>query len=70
MEPLGWIHTSPTESNQLSPFAAAQQYRHLVTNQNWDAETSTIATCSFTTGSCSLSLYKLTGAGMEWAKLN
>jgi len=46
------------------------QYKQLVNNQDWDAETSVVATCSFTTGSCSLSVYKLSGAGMEWSKQN
>jgi len=46
------------------------QYRMLVQNQEWDAETSVVATCSFTTGSCSLGVYKLSGQGMEWAKVN
>jgi hypothetical protein len=54
----------------LSPFAAAMQYKLLLNNQNWDAESTVVATCSFTTGSCSLSVYKLSGEGMEWAKQN
>ena len=29
-----------------------------------------IATCSFTQGSCSLSLYKMTKEGFEWAEKN
>lgn len=44
------------------------QYKLLTKNQDWDAETAVVATCSFTTGSCSLCVYKLTGAGCEWAK--
>jgi len=32
----------------------------LAENTNWDVEASIIITCSFTTGSCSLSVYKLT----------
>ena len=37
-------------------------------NQTWDAEASIIITSSFTTGSCSLSVYKLTPSGVEFGK--
>ena len=70
MEPLGWIHTAPTETHALSPYSAQMHYKLLVNNSNWDAESAIIATCSFTTGSCSLSVYKLSDAGFEWAKSN
>ena len=39
-------------------------------NSNWDTDSSIIVTCSFTTGSCSLSVYKLTPFGLEWGKNN
>lgn len=42
----------------------------MVNNPTWDTETSVIATCSFTTGSCSLSVYKLTAPGIDWGKAN
>ena len=45
-------------------------YKLLVANQSWDTEAAVVATCSFTHGSCSLSVYKLSTAGMEWAKVN
>lgn len=70
LEPLGWIHTAPAETHQLSPFAASLHSKHLINNSNWDADVSVVATCSFTTGSCSLSVYKLTPAGLEWGKQN
>ena len=60
MEPLGWIHTQPSESHALSSFDASIHSRLLVENTNWDVESSIIITSSFTTGSCSLSVYKLT----------
>lgn len=60
MEPLGWIHTQPSETHALSAFDASIHSKLLVNNSNWDAEASIIVTCSFTTGSCSLSVYKLT----------
>jgi len=68
MEPLGWIHTAPTEAHQLSPFAAAMHSKLLLDNSEYDVEASVIATCSFTTGSCSLSVYKLTQQGLDWGK--
>lgn len=40
----------------------------LIDNPAWDTETAVVATCSFTTGSCSLSVYKLTSQGFEWGK--
>lgn len=70
LEPLGWIHTAPAETHALSPFSASMHSKLLVSNPNWDTEASVIATCSFTTGSCSLSVYKLTTAGIEWGKAN
>ena len=42
----------------------------LMDNSNWDTDSSIIVTCSFTTGSCSLSVYKLTPLGLEWGKNN
>jgi len=60
MEPLGWIHTQPFETNSLSAFDASIHTRLLENNEKWDAEASIIITTSFTTGSCSLSVYKLT----------
>jgi pre-mRNA-processing factor 8 len=70
LEPLGWIHTAPAETHALSPFSASMHAKLLQSNVNWDAEASVIATCSFTTGSCSLSVYKLTTLGIEWGKVN
>ena len=70
LEPLGWLHTAPAETHALSPFSAALHSKLLMNNPSWDAEASVIATCSFTTGSCSLSVYKLTQAGMDWGKEN
>jgi|LauGreDrversion4_2_1035121.scaffolds.fasta_scaffold10899_2 pre-mRNA-processing factor 8 len=70
-EPLGIIHTQPSESHALSAFDANGLGKILVDNTSkWDIETATVLTCSFTTGSCSLSLYKLTQTGLEWAKAN
>jgi pre-mRNA-processing factor 8 len=60
LEPLGWIHTSPSETHMLSAFDSTLHAKMLMEHRNWDAESSIIVNCSFTTGSCSLSVYKLT----------
>lgn len=52
----------------MTPFAAAQHYKLLVQNQAWDTDSAIAVTCSFTTGSCNLSVYKPTETGLEWAK--
>ena len=70
MEPLGWIHTQPSETGQLSPIDAAMHARLLEDNQGWDTESAVIATCSFIQGSCSLSVYRLSPEGLEWARAN
>jgi len=36
LEPLGWIHTQPTETGQLSPTDAALHARLLEDRQDWD----------------------------------
>ena len=44
--------------------------RLLEDHQSWDTESAVIATCSFTQGSCSLSVYKLTPEGLDWGNKN
>lgn len=70
MEALGWIHTQPNELPQLAPQDVVTHGRFLADNPDWDPEMSITITCSFTPGSCSLSAYKLTPTGFEWAKQN
>lgn len=60
LEPLGWIHTQPSETHALSAFDCGIQGKLILDNSTWDADTATCLTVSFTTGSCSLSLYRLT----------
>lgn len=66
LEPLGWIHTQPNETGQLVA-TDSTMHSKLIERHSWDAEKSIIGTCSFTQGSCSLSVYKLTPKGLEWA---
>jgi len=70
MEPLGWIHTQPNESPQLSPLDVTMHAKILNENKAWDADACVVITCSFTPGSCSLTAYKLTPAGLQWGKSN
>ena len=60
MEPLGWIHTQASELGHLSGIDAKMHGKLLESRPDWDIETSVIGTCSFTQGSCSLSMYSLT----------
>lgn len=66
MEPLGWIHTQPTESPQLPAQDVVMHSKLLSSNKTWSNDRCVIITCSFTPGSCSLAAYKLTPAGYEW----
>jgi len=70
MEPLGWIHTQPTELPQLSPKDVINHSKILVDNPSWDGDKTIVLTCSFTPGSVSLGAYKLTPQGFEWGRLN
>ena len=66
LEPLGWLHTQPSELPQLPPQDVIMHSRIMSDNVNWDGEKAIIITCSFTPGSCSLTAYKLTSQGYEW----
>jgi len=70
MEPLGWIHTQPTELPQLSPRDVINHSKILTDNPSWDGDKTVILTCSFTPGSVSLGAYKLTPQGFEWGRQN
>uniref|UniRef100_H2Z6W6 MPN domain-containing protein n=1 Tax=Ciona savignyi TaxID=51511 RepID=H2Z6W6_CIOSA len=63
LEPLGWIHTQPNESPQLSPQDVTTHAKIMADNPQWDGEKTVVITCSFTPGSCSLTAYKLTPSG-------
>ncbi|CAI5475746.1 unnamed protein product [Closterium sp. Yama58-4] len=70
LEPLGWVHTQPSEAPQLNPQDVTQHARLLEGNRSWDGDRCIVITCSFTPGSCSLAAYKLTPAGYEWGRQN
>jgi len=69
-EPLGWIHTQPSELPQLSPRDVVMHSKILADNPTWDGDKTVVLTCSFTPGSVSLGAYKLTPQGFEWGRLN
>lgn len=70
MEPLGWLHTQPSELMQLPPGDAIMHAKTLETHQTWDGEKAIVLTCAFTPGSCSLTAHKLTPKGFAWGKDN
>ena len=70
LEPLGWLHTQPQETGQLSAFDVSMHAKILADNMTWDVETSVVITSSFTQGSCTLSSYRLTPLGLDWGRNN
>ncbi|WIA33570.1 hypothetical protein OEZ86_006694 [Tetradesmus obliquus] len=70
LEPLGWLHTQPNESPQMSPLDVTAHAKMLEAHKSWDGERCVTVTCSFTPGSCSLTAYKLTPRGYEWGRQN
>lgn len=49
MEPLGWIHTQPNESPQLSPQDVTTHAKIMADNPSWDGEKTIIITCRWVT---------------------
>lgn len=47
MEPLGWIHTQPNESPQLSPQDVTTHAKVMADNPSWDGEKTIIITCRY-----------------------
>jgi len=68
LEPLGWIHTQPNELPHLAPQDVTTHAGIMADNDTWDGERTTVITCSFTPGSCSLTAYKLTPSGFDWGR--
>ncbi|KAL6783719.1 PRP8 [Auxenochlorella protothecoides x Auxenochlorella symbiontica] len=68
LEPLGWLHSAPSESPQMAPVDVAAHAKALETHKSWDGERCIVVTASFTPGSVSLTAYKLTPAGYEWGR--
>jgi pre-mRNA-processing factor 8 len=74
MQPLGWIHTQPNEliqnGVQVLPAPDVVMHSSIVSDnsQKWKGEDEIIITTSFTQGSCSLTAYHVTEAGLTWGK--
>jgi pre-mRNA-processing factor 8 len=68
MEPLGWLHTQPSELPQLPAQDVIQHAKFLADNDSWDGEKTIVVTASFTPGSVTLTGYKLTPGGFEWGR--
>merc|ERR1711871_1899054 len=70
LEPLGWIHTQPSQLQMLSPIDVTMQAKIMANNPSWSVDAAICVTCSFTPGSCSLTAYRLTPGGFEWGRAN
>eukprot|EP01023_Acetabularia_acetabulum_P022170 TRINITY_DN21894_c0_g1_i3.p1 TRINITY_DN21894_c0_g1~~TRINITY_DN21894_c0_g1_i3.p1 ORF type:complete len:470 (+),score=67.88 TRINITY_DN21894_c0_g1_i3:644-2053(+) len=70
LQPLGWCHTQPSESQQMAPQDVTAHAKMLANYESWDGDRCVLVTCSFTPGSCSLTAYKLTPDGYEWGRGN
>ena len=74
LQPLGWIHTQPNEliqnGMQILPAPDVVMHSGIVTEHpnDWKGEDEIVITTSFTQGSCSLTAYKVTDTGYDWAK--
>ncbi|GAO50212.1 PRP8 pre-mRNA processing factor 8 [Saitoella complicata NRRL Y-17804] len=69
LEPLGWLHTQPQETNHLSAIDVTTHARVMAAHKEWHSKTVTM-TVSFTPGSVSLSAYALTPQAYEWGAKN
>ena len=69
LEPLGWMHTQPSDTGQLSPLDIMQT-ADFIFRGNWDPEIACVLTISFTPGSCTLTTYKLTSEGLDWGRVS
>ena len=76
LEPLGWIHTQPHEliqnGVQVLPAPDVLMHAGIVEDNKkaWPGQNEIIITTSFTQGSCSLTAYRITDAGLQWGKKN
>jgi pre-mRNA-processing factor 8 len=70
LEPLGWIHTQPSELPHLSPGDVTMHAKVMEDNAGWDGEATVVMSCSFTPGSATLAAYKLTPEGFDWGRAN
>jgi pre-mRNA-processing factor 8 len=67
-EPLGWIHTQPSELSEIAPSDLVTHSLMLGTFPAWRGETCISLIVAFTPGSCSISGHRLTAQGYEIAR--
>ena len=74
LEPLGWMHTQPTELPHLSAQDVTQHARLAadLAGSGFDAAggSAVVLTVSFTPGSATLAAHRVTPAGLEWGRSN
>lgn len=68
LEPLGWLHSAPSEAQGAAPGDVAAHARLLEAHKSWDGERCVVLAAAFTPGSVSLAAHKLTPAGYEWGR--
>jgi pre-mRNA-processing factor 8 len=72
--PLGWIHTQPNEliQNGVQVLPAPDVVTHATIVEDnpssWTGKDEIVITTAFTQGSCSLTAYRVTEAGLNWGK--
>ena len=68
LEPLGWIHTQPTDLHGLSTRDVATHAAFLEKHPEWDGKKTAVVVCSFIPGSVRVSGYTVTKEGYEWGR--
>lgn len=68
LEPLGWIHTQPMESGEMSARDVVTHSQIMDRHASWDGKKTAVITCTFTTGSVSIAAFMLTQEGYEWGR--
>lgn len=69
LEPLGWVHTSATESPFMTPIDVTTQANIMKENETWDSKAIAM-TVAFTPGSITLSAFSLSPEGFKWGAEN
>jgi len=69
LEPLGWLHTQPSELPQMAPSDVITHAKLLSENTTWDPK-SICVTVSLPGASASLTAYRLSPGGFEWGRQN
>jgi pre-mRNA-processing factor 8 len=68
-EPLGWLHTQPTDFTEMTVNDLVAHSRMLSIFSSWCGEKCICLTVAFTPGSCTLTGYRLNSQGYEAVKL-